>query len=104
MTGKRRDRLLEALGLRQATIVHFDIPRRDPATRWRLHRLLHGRVDRKQVNGSSKGYRYPGLLHEGGQRLGQSVYILPPDLASRLILKLREWRVAHDWREVYVPG
>lgn len=61
-------------------------------------------MDTKRVDGSLKAYRYPGLLHQGGQRLGQSVYLLSPELASRLILKLREWRVAHDWREVYVPG
>ncbi len=101
---KPRDRALDQLGLVARTIVHFDIKAKDSAARWSLHRFLHGRIDRKTVNGGTKVYRYGGLLHEGGIRLGQSVYLLPPDLASRLIVKLRDLGVRHEWRDVYVGG
>jgi hypothetical protein len=101
VSGKQRDRYLEALGLREATIVHFDISRARSDVRWKLHRFLHGRVDQKRANGRSRSYRYPGLLHEGGIRLGQSVYLLPPDLASRLIVKLRDLGVKHEWWDIY---
>ncbi|MFQ6129073.1 MAG: hypothetical protein ACE5QW_09255, partial [Thermoplasmata archaeon] len=78
------------MGFEEVTIVSFDIPREDKSHRSIIQRYLHGRVETRNVNGEEKTYRYSGLLDEGGIRLGQSVYLLPPDLASRLILKLRE--------------
>ncbi|MFQ6128907.1 MAG: hypothetical protein ACE5QW_08415 [Thermoplasmata archaeon] len=84
----------------EATIVSFDIPEDDGSHRLIIHRYLHGRVDRKIVNGSERTYRYPGILEEGGFRVGQSVYLLPRDLASRLILKLRELGVTYRYWDV----
>lgn len=104
MSGKRGRRALEKLGLVERTIVHFDIRGNDSRKRWDLHRFLHGRVDRKRLSTEVKTYRYAGLLHEGGVRVGQSVYLLPPDLASRLIVKLRDLGVRHEWRDVFVSG
>ncbi len=102
--GKERDHLLDRLGLQERTIVSFDLRRLDHKCRWAIHRALHGRVERRRVNGGEKVYRYPGILHEGGIRLGQSVYMLPPELASRLIVVLRDLHVRFTWREVYSPG
>ena len=102
--GKARDRHLAALGLREVTVVHFDLARAEAKKRWALHRFLHGRVDEKRVNGGRKCYRYPGLLHEGGIRLGQSVYLLEADLASRLIGRLRDLGIRHEWWDLYGPG
>ena len=101
--GKRRE-LLESLGLVERTIVHFDISHLDSKKRWALHRFLHGRVERRQNNGKERVYRYGGLLHEGGIRIGQSVYMLPPNLASRLIGKLRDLNIRFEWRDVYIVG
>ncbi|MFQ5553302.1 MAG: hypothetical protein ACE5EW_06255 [Thermoplasmata archaeon] len=103
-TGKKRTRYLEKLGLEETTVVHFDIPEGQPGKRWKLHRFLHGRVERRKLKGSTKLYRYPGLLHEGGFRMGQSVYMLPPELASRLIVELRDLGVRHRWWDVYTRG
>lgn len=100
----RRQGRLERMGLVERTIVHFDVREGDQRTRRTIQRYLHGRVDRKGLARSEKVYRYPGLLHEGGFRLGQSVYMFPPDLASRFIIKLRELGVRPEWRDVYVPG
>lgn len=88
----------------ERTIVHFDIRGDDSRRRWEIHRFLHGRVDRKRLSNREKVYRYGGLLHEGGVRLGQSVYMLPPDLGSRLITKLRELGVHPEWRDVFTTG
>jgi len=85
----------EDAGMEEATIVSFDIPREHASQRTTVQRFLCGRIDVKNVNGSEKEYRYPGLLDEGGFRLGQSVYLFPPDLASRLVVKLRELGVKH---------
>ena len=90
----------ENIDLEEATIVSFDIPENDRSRRSTIQRYLRGRIDRKNVNGKERTYRYPGLLDEGGFRLGQSVYLLPPDLASRLIAKLRELGAKHHYWNV----
>lgn len=102
--GKKRDQYLDALGLQEYTIVHFDIKRTESAVRWKLHRFLRGRTVERKLKSSVRVYRYPGLLHEGGFRVGQSVYMLPPELAGRLISKLRELRVSHRWWDVFSRG
>ena len=99
---KEREWMLDRLGLREATIVSFDIRETDGARRSALHKFIYGRVDRKEVNGSIRTYRYGGLIHHGGFRLGQSVYLFPPDLASRLIVKLRELRINHTYWDVFL--
>lgn len=101
---KERDRLLARLGVRESTIVHFDVAKVDADKRWALQRFLKGRVERRRLKGRTKVYRYPGLLHEGGFRLGQSVYLLSPDHASRLIGRLRDLGIRHRWWDVYTPG
>ena len=92
----------EDAGIEEATIVSFDIPREHGSQRTIVQRFLYGRIDVKNVNGSEKEYRYPGLLDEGGFRLGQSVYLLPPNLASRLIVKLRELGTEHRYWDVMI--
>ncbi len=92
----------EDAGMEVATIVSFDIPREHGSQRTTVQRFLHGRTDVKNVNGSEKEYRYPGLLDEGGFRLGQSVYLFPPDLASRLVVKLRELGAMHRYWDVMI--
>lgn len=87
-----------------ATIVSFDIPREHGSQRTTVQRFLYGRTDIKNVNGSEKEYRYLGLLDEGGFRLGQSVYLFPPGLASRLIVKLRELGIRHHYWDVMMQG
>ena len=81
------------LRTKEATIVSFDIPKGDGCRRSVTQGFLYGRTDTKMVDGVTRTYRYPGLLDEGGLRLGQSVLLPPPDLASRLILKLRELKI-----------
>lgn len=99
-----RKEAMEKVGLEERTIVSFDIPQRDGSRRSTIHKLLCGRVETRDLNGVMKTYRYPGLLDEGGFRLGQSVFLLPPDLASRLILKLRELKISHRSWDVFVHG
>lgn len=96
--------MLEALGLVERTVVHFDVSREDRDRRWAVHRLLHGRVVRRPANGRVNVYRYSGILQEGGIRLGQSVYLLPPELASRMMAGPRDLGVRFEWRDVYVAG
>ena len=100
---KERDDLLRRLGVQEATLVHYDIRRSNSAARTALNRFLFGRVDVKTVNGGSKTYRYPGLAEAGAEWIGQSVFLLEPDLADRLISKLRDLGVRHWARTVYVP-
>ncbi|MEE9224029.1 MAG: hypothetical protein V3U51_04695 [Thermoplasmata archaeon] len=92
----RRDTMKE-LGLEEATIVSFDIPREKKTRRSLIHRYIHGRIETRNVNGETRTYTYPGLLDEGGFRMGQSVYLLPSNLASRLILKLSELNISHRY-------
>ncbi len=91
---------LETRGLVEATLISFDIPDRHKARRTAIYRFLSGRSDTKVVDGIPKTYRYPGLLDEGGFRLGQSVFLFPAYLASRLIVKLRELRISHRYWHV----
>ena len=99
-----REMTTEDSGLEEGTIVSFDIPQEDNSRRIAIQRCLHGRVETRSVNGGERTYRYPGLLEEGGFRLGQSVYLLPPDLASRLIVKLRELGIRHHHWDVMIQG
>lgn len=87
-------------GFQEATIVSFDIPSKERASRIAVQRLLRGRRDTKRVNGEAVTYSYPGMLDEGGLRLGQSVFLFPADLASRLIVKLRELKISHRYWDV----
>lgn len=101
---KERDELLDRLGLREASLIHYDISEANVRARTALTRLLFGRVEVRAMNGSSKTYRYPGLVEEGAEWVGQSVFILEPDLADRLIAKLRELGIRHWARTVYVAA
>jgi len=101
---KERDDLLDRLGLHEATLIHYDVRERNVPVRTALNRFLYGRVDVKMVNGSRKTYRYPGVVSEAGDWVGQSVLLMDPDLADRVISKLTELRVKHWVRTVYVSG
>ena len=101
---KERDELLDHLGLREATLVHYDIRRSNVRARTALNRFLFGRLDVKAVNGGSKTYRYAGLADAGAEWVGQSVFLLEPDLGDRLIVKLRELGIRHWARTVYVQA
>ena len=81
--------------LERATVVSFDIPSKESNKRNIVQNFLHGREETKNVNGKRKTYTYPGLLEEGGMRMGQSVLLLPPDLASRFIRKLSDLKIDH---------
>jgi hypothetical protein len=85
----------ESPGFKEVTLISFDIPDRNKTRRTAIYRFLNGRSDTKIVDGEPKTYIYPGLLDEGGFRIGQSVFLLPPDLATRLIQKLTELKINH---------
>ena len=95
---------MEDSGLEEGTIVSFDIPREGNSRRIVIQGFLHGRTKTIKVNGEERTYRYPGLLDEGGFRLGQSVCLFPPDLASRLIVKMRELGISHHYWDVMIQG
>ena len=101
---KERDELLDRLGLREMCLVHYDISEANTRARTALNRFLFGRTEIREVNGSSKTYRYPGLVGEGAEWVGQSVFVLEPDLAGRLIMRLRELSIRHWWRAIYAPA
>ncbi len=97
-----RAELLDRLGLQEATLVHYDIRRTNARARTALNRFLFGRVAVVGANGSSRRYRYPGIVEAGAEWVGQSVFLIEPDLADRLIAKLQELRVSFRVRTVYV--
>lgn len=99
---KERDELLDRLGLREATLVHYDIDVANVPARTALNRFLFGRKDVKRVNGERRTYRYPGIVDAGAIWVGQSVFLLDPDLADRLIAQLRKLGIRHWARTVYV--
>lgn len=101
---KERDELLDRLGLREMCLVHYDISVANVRARTALNRFLFGRIEARQRNGASKTYRYPGLVEEGAEWVGQSVFVLEPDLADRLIGRLRELGVRHWWRAIYAAA
>ena len=100
----RREMTMEDSGLEEGTIVSFDIPREGNSRRIVIQRFLHGRTETTKVNGEERTYRYPGLLDEGGFRLGQSVYLFPPELASSVIVKMRELCIIHHYWDVMSQG
>ncbi len=95
---KPRDDCLEYLGIQEATLIHYDIRTANRRQRTALDRLLFGRTEVR----ASKRYHYPGLVHEGAERVGQSVILLDPSTADRLIVKLQELHVRYRARTVYV--
>ena len=97
-----RGRVPPGEALHEATIVHYDIRSTNTKARTLLQRFLSGRVDVKATREGRKKYRYPGLLWEGGEWIGQSVVLLEPDLADRMISKLQELRIRYSIRTVYV--
>ena len=86
------------MGIRQATLVPYDVRRANERSRTALNRFLFGRTEVRP----SKRYRYPGLVEEGAEWVGQSVFLLDPPLADRLIVKLQELRIRYRARTVYV--
>ena len=101
---KERDELLNRLGIHEATLIHYDIRKTNVRARTALNRFLVGRVDTKMINGGRKRYRYPGLVPDEAEWVGQSVLLLDPDLADRVITKLDELRVKRSVRTIYVPA
>ena len=100
---KERDTLLDRLGLREVCLVHYDIQEANVRARTALNRFLFGRTEVRVSKGSSRTYRYPGLITQGAEWVGQSVFIAEPELADRLITKLRELAIRHWTRTVYQP-
>src|SRR3990170_4899479 len=82
MRGARR------MDVERRFLVSFDFHRLHRGGRTAVYRVLYGR--RVQVHGRT--YRYPGLLHEGARRLGQSVFAMDEGQANRLVAVLREDR------------
>ena len=101
---KERDTLLDRLGLREVCLIHYDVKEGNVRARTALNRFLFGRVEVRGSNGASKTYRYPGLVTQGAEWIGQSVFMAQPDLADRLIAKLRELGIRHWTRTVYEPS
>ena len=101
---EERHALLNRFGLREVCLVHYDIEETNTRARTALNRFLFGRVEVRGSNGSSKTYRYPGLVTQGAEWIGQSVFIAEPDLADRLITKLQELGIRHWTRTVYEPS
>ncbi len=101
---KERDELLDRLGLREMCLVHYDISEANLRARTAVNRFLFGRVETRRVDGVSKTYRYPGLVDEGAEWVGQSVFVLEPELADRLIVRLRDLGIRHWWRAIYAPA
>jgi len=101
---KERDALLDRLGLKEAVLVHYDVSRGNARSRTALNRFLFGRTDTKLTNGDTRSYRYPGLVSQGAEWVGQSVFLVGPDLASRLIAELRFLGIRHWARTVYVAA
>jgi hypothetical protein len=99
---KEREVLLDRLGLREAVLVHYDIRDADARARTALHRFVFGRTVVRDAHGAKRTYRYPGLVRDGATWIGQSVLLLPPDLADRLIAKMRTLRIQHSSQVVYV--
>ncbi len=84
-----RRETLAGLGIREITLVSYDIRAANGRAKVALNRFLFGRKERR----NGRMYPYPGLVTEGARRVGQSVFLLEPDLADRLIAKLQELRV-----------
>ena len=80
-------------------LVSFDFQRLHRGGRAAVYRVLYGR--RVQVHGRT--YRYPGLLHEGARRLGQSVFAMDEGQANRLVAMLRKHRVPHTEWKAFLP-
>lgn len=92
------EEMLRRLGLHEATLVHYDIRDTNAGAKSAVQRLLSGRVERRD----GRAYRYPGLAAEGALRVGQSVVLLDPDLADRLVAKLQEFRIRYTLMTVFV--
>jgi len=90
--------MLERLGLREATLVHYDIRDSKSGAKSAISRLLSGRTEWRR----GKRDHYSGLGAEGARRIGQSVTLLDPDLAGRLIAKLQELRIRYSTLTVFV--
>ena len=84
--------MLNQLGLTEVTLIHYDVRDTNARAKTALDRFQRGRVEKR----NGKTYRYPGLVVEGARWVGQSVFLLEPDLASRLIAKLQELRVRYS--------
>lgn len=101
---KERDDLLNHLGLRETILVHNDISQANVRDRTSLNRFLFGPTGAKASNGHVKPYHYPGLLELGAEWVGQSVFLLKPDLADRLITVRRKLGIRHWVRTIYVSA
>lgn len=97
---KDRAACLEYLGITEAMLVHYDIRRTNARSRTALNRFLSGRTEVR----TAKTYRYPGLVAEGAEWIGQSVFVLDPPLADRLIKRLQELRIRYRARTIYVEA
>ncbi len=80
--------------MRHFSTVSLDIGRWNSRGRRAVYRALDGRTEIV----SGKAYNYPGLVREGGQRLGQSVFALNPDRAGELIVILQKYSITYrEW-------
>ncbi len=75
-------------------LLHFDIRASCQAIRRRVDRFLYGCKETRQVHGSRRVYRYPGLLERtDGRHYEQSVVILSPEAAEEAFFFLRGMKV-----------
>ncbi|TLZ64834.1 MAG: hypothetical protein E6K13_01070 [Methanobacteriota archaeon] len=92
----------EAYKLR--VLLHFDIRSSDERTRRRVDRFLYGCREVREIGGSRKVYRYPGLIERTeGRHYGQSVVILSSSAADEAFYFLRGMKVRCEKVEILAP-
>ena len=85
-------------------LLHFDIRASREAVRRRVDRFLYGCKETRQIGGSRRVYRYPGLLERtDGRHYGQSVVILSPEAAEEAFYFLRGMKVQCEKVGILAP-
>lgn len=88
---------------RDLEIVSYDVAGHDNVTAVAVSRFIFGSTARPRANGTTKEYRYPGLIAKPGVVwLGQSVFLLQPERARELRVFLEAKGVAYGTLRVRV--
>lgn len=84
-------------------LLSYDIDATNAKVRAKVNRLIFGSTVTRSWNGHRRTYRYRGVLdHPKARYIGQSVLLLPRDLAGKVASRLRSLGVNCATLEVRV--
>ncbi len=93
----------KVLNLKPYSIFTYSTSNLSSSTMMRLRRALYTYVERKQIAGGTRTYKYEGVIKDEKARLGRNVIIVPNELAEAVRRIFERLNINYEEIKVYAP-